>query len=192
MSNESVILMFTLAAAAVVVIAAGVRGMRARALPGAAVRNSAPRFHNGAPVEGGLLPLQASDANRSGIEDLWKWLVGPAATLAHVTVFGDLIFRDGQGRLVLVDVAAGDAEVLGEEQDLGDVTTHPAVRRLLRPELVAEVAKRRPTLAPDDVLDWIQPPAMGGAEVIENLQCIKLISQQCVLASIHRSAREPK
>jgi hypothetical protein len=151
-------------------------------------RNSEQRpakFHPGCPMDAVLLPLHASDEGRRSVAGLWKWLVGPDATVAEATPFGDLVVRDGNGELVLIDTTRGVTVKLAAAGESTDVAGHPEIVRRSRRELVSRMAKFGRSVPPDHALDWMREPALGGTETPDNLQFISFLVQQTMRATLH-------
>lgn len=147
------------------------------------------KIHRGCALGSGLVPLIADETRRSKLIAPWSWLTGKDVELVAMTVFGDLIVRHRSGKATLIDTAWGKAIDLVEPTQVETLRDHPEVKPRLRLDLLRELESSGKVLPPDHVLDWIESPALGGAETVGNLQVISANVRQLTAGAFHQQAR---
>ncbi|HVR06987.1 MAG TPA: MbtH family NRPS accessory protein [Thermoanaerobaculia bacterium] len=106
--------------------------------------------------------------------EAWRWKVGKDATVFRVTVWGDLFTRNGDGRIYWLDTG-GDRYVevaRSVEQWASAANTHGM--EWFHGNTLLALRARGLKPAPGQVYSWRQPPYLGGAETVDNVDLIDL------------------
>jgi hypothetical protein len=116
--------------------------------------------------------VELEEETKEDLLDDWRWLVGGEAEVFQVTVFGDLFTMTPDGSIHWLNTGRASYEQVAEDvEQWGEaVGVHGAdwfhVHTLL------ELRSLGLTLDEDQVYSWRQPPILGGAETISNIDRI--------------------
>jgi hypothetical protein len=130
----------------------------------------------------------------SGLEELledWRWLVGPGMKVVLVTAMGDLFLASGSGEVVWLDTRVGqlfeaadsvEAFQKGAQEDENLVAW-------FMPEIVAGLIEDGKQLGKGQVYGFKQPPVLGGALEMRNVQVMDAAAHFSMMGQIHEQVR---
>lgn len=121
--------------------------------------------------------------------EAWRWLIGPAATLWRVTLFGDVLLKDpATGAIDFLDTLEGEVERLAaSEEELETVLRDPDVQEeVLMTSLVERELALGKRPGQGECLMFTVDPILGGSFDSSNIQVGLITVHLHILGQIHR------
>ncbi len=120
----------------------------------------------------------------------WEWIGLEGKQPVFTSLFGDVFLTSADG-VWLLDIVEGSltrawATVEECEAALNDPEQQS---RLLRTELVTELAARGTVPAPDQIYDFTHPPVLGGELRADNVEVMDFATAVGMAGQIHNQAR---
>lgn len=125
------------------------------------------------------------------LED-WRWLIGPRKFPILLAAIGDAFVQDADDNSVhLVSVAAGEMVQVGADPEefrrlLGQ---KEFVVDYLAVQVIGELIRAGMRLGPGQIYSYKQPPVLGGAFVLENIEPADIAVHFSLSGQIHEQVR---
>ena len=119
------------------------------------------------------LTVNFQHLDRDSLLEDWRWLIGPNKSPVLLAAIGDAFVQDAEDNSIhLLSVATGKLQQVAADPEefrslLGQkefVVNHLAV------QAIGEMIRTGVTLGPGQIYSFKQPPALGGAYALENLE----------------------
>jgi hypothetical protein len=137
--------------------------------------------------------LIATTASGEQVLDDWRWLVGSALQLWHVTKAGDAFLRDRtDGSIHFLDVMAGTVERIAQSDSDFEATvaTPENAERWLMPGIVNGQAALGMRPGRDECLSFKKPPVLGGQLEPDNFETCDVLVHFSIAGQIHRQVKD--
>jgi hypothetical protein len=122
----------------------------------------------------------------------WRWLVGLKAMPIAVAASGDMFVTDDDGRVLLLDVGAGQLiHVADNLKHFETLKTSPgSADKWLASALVHDLRAQGKPLQQHQCYSYVVPPVLGGAVELSNFEPCDLEVHFSILGQIHRQVAE--
>lgn len=139
------------------------------------------------------LTVNFNHLERQSLLEDWKWLLGPDKQPILLAAIGDAFVQDTtNGQIYVLDVAAGTLDLVAESfeefksllTDKSFVVNHFAV------QLVGDLRLSGCVLDEGQIYSFKQPPVLGGAYSLSNVEPTDIEVHFSIAGQIHRQVAE--
>lgn len=122
----------------------------------------------------------------------WRWLVPEKYTPVMMTAFGDLFLRDEFGRIHLLDLMAGELNIVASSERLFEQYCEDREKRRawFLGFLVPELRRVRGALLDGECYSCKKPLSLGGEVTADNFEKEEIFTHYSVLGQLHQQTRD--
>ncbi|MFT3880234.1 MAG: DUF1851 domain-containing protein [Gemmatales bacterium] len=122
----------------------------------------------------------------------WRWLVPESLRPFSLTMFGDWFFEDSAGRVLFLDIIAGQLSEIAPSRKafLTERDKQENLDQWFMADLALLCWERGMRPEPGQCLSFKIPPVLSGPLEVDNIEVNDLMVHESIMAQIHRGAKD--